>query len=56
MKTDYLVEGLYGGPLLAAKSSEYVIFYDWELAKVVRRIDIAAKKIIWNEAGTHIII
>ena len=40
LKTDYIVEGLYGGPLLCAKSQDFVVFYDWETAKVVRRIKV----------------
>jgi coatomer subunit beta' len=38
-----VIENLFGGPLLAAKSNEYIVFYDWENAQVVRRIDISAK-------------
>ena len=29
-----------------------MIFYDWDTAKVIRRIDVLPKKIIWNELGT----
>lgn len=49
LKVDYVIEGLFGGPLLAAKSNEFLIFYDWETAAVIRRVDIAAKKLFWNE-------
>jgi coatomer subunit beta' len=44
LKTDYLIEGLFGGPLLVAKASDFIIFYDWETARVIRRIDVPAKK------------
>lgn len=52
MKTDFIVEQLFPGPLLAAKSADFVIFYDWETAKVIRRIDVSPKKIVWNETNT----
>lgn len=29
IRPDFTVEGLFGGPLLAVKSQEFVIFYDW---------------------------
>lgn len=34
------IEGLHGGPLLAARSSGFVIFWDWESGEIVRRVDI----------------
>lgn len=56
LKTDYYIEGLFGGPLVGAKSNEFVIFYDWETAKVIRRIDVPAKKVYWNENGKYVAI
>ena len=52
MKTDFQVEQLYSGPLLCARGSEFVIFYDWETAKVIRRIDVIALKVIWNDQNS----
>ncbi|KAL4488970.1 hypothetical protein ABPG72_005757 [Tetrahymena utriculariae] len=46
--TDYVVEGLYGGPLLGVKSSEFIIFYDWATAKIVRKIELSLKKLYWS--------
>lgn len=40
----------------AIRSTEFIVFYDWETCKVIRRIDIVAKKIYWNEAGSLITI
>ena len=37
---------------MGAKSSEFIIFYDWETAKVIRRIDVSPKKVIWNDTNT----
>ena len=34
------------------KSNEFIIFYDWETGKVLRRIDIIPKKLYWNDTGS----
>lgn len=33
-----------------------MVFYDWETCKIVRKIDIIAKKIYWNEVGSFLTI
>jgi len=38
--------------LLAAKGPDFIVFYDWETAKVIRRIDSPPKKVFWNDNGT----
>lgn len=45
---------MFPGPLLAVRSSEFIIFYDWDTAKVIRRIDVVPKKVVWSENGTHV--
>jgi coatomer subunit beta' len=50
------LEGLYGGPLLCAKSAEFIIFYDWISAKIVRRIDISCKKIYWSDNFLYVAV
>ena len=49
MKTDFIIEALFGGILLAARSSEFIIFYHWESAKIIRKIDVCPRKVIWND-------
>lgn len=44
-------EGIFGGALLACRSSEHVDFYDWNEASVIRRIDVVPKKVLWSESG-----
>lgn len=56
LRTDYLLEGLYGGPLLCAKAAEFLIFYDWVSAKIVRRIDISCKKIYWSDNQNYVCV
>jgi coatomer subunit beta' len=44
------VEGLYGGPLLAARSAGFVLFWDWETGEIVRRIDVESKN-VWESSS-----
>ncbi|KAK6027254.1 WD domain, G-beta repeat protein [Ostertagia ostertagi] len=48
LRTDAVMEGIDGGPLLAARSASSLCFYDWETAQLVRRIEIAAKHVYWS--------
>jgi coatomer subunit beta' len=41
----YSVEGIYGGNLLGVRSSTFLMFYDWETASVVRRIDVGVTNV-----------
>ena len=47
----FSAEGLFGGALLAVRAVDFVVFYDWETAAVVRRIDEAPKAVVWSDAG-----
>ena len=50
-KPTFSAEGIYGGTLLAVRSKDFVSFYDWELCRCIRKIDIAAKNIYWSDNG-----
>ncbi|EJD51286.1 Coatomer, beta' subunit [Auricularia subglabra TFB-10046 SS5] len=52
----WAVEGLHGGPLLAARAHGFVIFWDWETGAVVRRIEVEAKNVIWSGTGNLVAI
>jgi coatomer subunit beta' len=41
----WAVEGLSGGVLLGARGNGFVIFWDWETGKVVRRIEVDAQSV-----------
>lgn len=45
-------EGLWGGHCLAVRGPDSVVFYDWAEGAFVRKIDVVAKDLHWNEAGT----
>lgn len=57
-QTGFDVTGIFGGKLLAAKSQEFITFYDWETQVVVRRIDVSPspKNVFWNELGTQVVL
>jgi len=49
IKPDYKLLGLFGGHLLCVKSKDFIVFYDWKTAKVIRRIDVSPSKVIWDD-------
>ncbi|KAH9566824.1 hypothetical protein CY35_04G149400 [Sphagnum magellanicum] len=49
-------DGIYGGALLAVRSSEFICFYDWVECRVIRRIDVVAKNIYWSDSGDLVAI
>ena len=56
--TGFTVEGIFGGRLLAAKSKEFITFYDWETQTLVRRIDVspAPRNLYWSENGQQVVL
>eukprot|EP00127_Corallochytrium_limacisporum_P000942 Clim_evm26s33 gene=Clim_evmTU26s33 len=56
IKTDFSAEGIFGGQLLGVRSSNFLVFYEWENLTLVRRIDIVAKSVIWSEDGSMMAI
>jgi len=55
-KPSFSAEGIYGGQLLAAKSRDFVVLYDWEECRVIRRIDVVPKNIYWSDNGELVTI
>jgi coatomer subunit beta' len=49
-------EGLHGGALIAVRSQDFVVFYDWMTCSVVRRIDVECKAVYWSENGEQVVI
>eukprot|EP00976_Prorocentrum_cordatum_P042728 866592-Prorocentrum_minimum.AAC.1 len=41
IRPNFPAEGIHGGPLLSARSNDFVCFYDWAECRVIRRIDVA---------------
>ncbi|KAG1667995.1 hypothetical protein FOA52_000639 [Chlamydomonas sp. UWO 241] len=55
LKLDFAAEGIFGGQLVGVRSADFVVFYDWD-GNIVRRIDVAAKQVMWSESGDHVAI
>ena len=43
---------------MAARSKEFITFYDWETQILVRRIDVspAPKNVFWSENGQQVVL
>ncbi|KAL2911344.1 Coatomer subunit beta' [Polyrhizophydium stewartii] len=50
IKPSFGAEAIFGGTLLGVRSSSFVIFYDWDTARPVRRIDAAVRSVVWSES------
>eukprot|EP01113_Clastostelium_recurvatum_P004987 TRINITY_DN1220_c0_g1_i2.p1 TRINITY_DN1220_c0_g1~~TRINITY_DN1220_c0_g1_i2.p1 ORF type:complete len:965 (-),score=332.68 TRINITY_DN1220_c0_g1_i2:75-2969(-) len=55
-KPSYNVEGLFGGTLLGVRGASYIVFYDWEHCRIVRRIDVTTKGVYWSDQGEFLAI
>jgi len=49
-------EGLFGGPCLAIKSADCVVFFDWDEGEFIRKIDVVPLNLYWNEAGDTVVL
>ncbi|GMR50177.1 hypothetical protein PMAYCL1PPCAC_20372, partial [Pristionchus mayeri] len=56
IRLDMVGEGMDGGPLLSVRSASALCFYDWETGALVRRIEIAAKRVYWSDGGELCVI
>jgi coatomer subunit beta' len=52
----WAIEGLQGGPLLSARGSGFVMFWDWETGAIVRRIEVDATNVSWSASGDLVAI
>jgi coatomer subunit beta' len=55
IRPSFTAEGVFGGTLLAVRSTSFVTFYDWE-GRVVRKIDVVPKAIYWSDSGDVVTI
>lgn len=49
-------DGLSGGAMLCVRSADAICFYEWETARMLRRIEVAAHSITWNDSGELVAI
>jgi len=55
-KPSFHVEGIFGGDLFGVKGSSFVCIYDWEKCRLVRKIDIDPKILVWSQSGSYLAI
>ena len=48
-KFNYFTNNVFGGPLLGIQDNTSLIFVDWESHEVIRKIEIKAKEVKWND-------
>eukprot|EP00918_Siedleckia_nematoides_P007860 GHVU01017109.1.p1 GENE.GHVU01017109.1~~GHVU01017109.1.p1 ORF type:complete len:688 (-),score=145.05 GHVU01017109.1:1053-3116(-) len=53
-KPPYGVDALFGGRLIGLKSADFICFYDWNEARLIRRIDVAPNSVWWSDSGTQV--
>uniref|UniRef100_F1KTB4 Beta'-coat protein n=1 Tax=Ascaris suum TaxID=6253 RepID=F1KTB4_ASCSU len=56
LRPDVVMEGIEGGPLVAARAANSLCFYDWETGSLIRRIEIAARHVYWSDSGEMVAI
>jgi coatomer subunit beta' len=55
-KPSFAVEEIYGGRLLGVRGAEYICFFDWTEYRLIHRIDVVPKQVIWNEEGAQLVL
>eukprot|EP00457_Paulinella_chromatophora_P000553 gb/GEZN01000553.1/.p1 GENE.gb/GEZN01000553.1/~~gb/GEZN01000553.1/.p1 ORF type:complete len:1253 (+),score=357.41 gb/GEZN01000553.1/:273-3761(+) len=55
LKCKFTAEGMFGGRLLAVRSAEFIVMYDWETLNIIRRIDVCPRKVYWSDLGTVVL-
>lgn len=55
-KPPFTVEETYGGRLLGIRGGDFICFYDWTEYRLIRRIDVVPKDVIWSEEGTSVVL
>jgi len=55
-KPPFAVDAIFGGRLIAVVGNDFVCFYDWAEYRLVRRIDVVPKDIVWSEDGRNVVL
>jgi coatomer subunit beta' len=49
-------EGLFGGACLGVRSSDSIVFFDWDEGEFIRKIDVTPTQVFWNENSDALIL
>jgi coatomer subunit beta' len=55
-KPPFAAEAIFGGRLIAVVGNDFVCFYDWSEYRLIRRIDVVPKDVIWSEDGKNVVL
>eukprot|EP00971_Amphidinium_carterae_P029545 581470-Amphidinium_carterae.1 len=55
-KPPYGVDEIFGGRLIGVRSGDFICFYDWNEYRLIRRIDVSPRLVIWSEDGSHVVL
>lgn len=55
-KLSFPVEEMFGGRLIGVRGGDYVCFYDWSEYRLIRRIEVCPKQIVWSEDGSQVVL
>lgn len=55
-KPPFTADELFGGRLIGVRGSDFICFYDWTEYRLIRRIDVVPKDIIWSEDGLNVVL
>jgi len=55
-KPPFAVDAVFGGKLIAVVGNDFVCFYDWTEYRLIRRIDVVPKEIVWSEDGNNVVL
>jgi coatomer subunit beta' len=53
-RTDFAVDDIHSGELLGVRGPDFIVFYDWNEYRVVRRIDLVCNNVFWSESGKFV--
>jgi len=55
-KPPFAVEAMFGGRLIGVVGNDFICFYDWTEYRLVRRIDVVPKDVIWSDDGCNVVL
>lgn len=55
-KPPFVVEEIFGGQLLGVRGGDFICFYDWTEYRLLRRIDVVPRSVIWSEDGNNVVL
>jgi len=55
-KPPFVVDEIFGGRLIGVRGGDFICFYDWSEYRLIRRIDVVPRLVIWSEDGLNVVL